>query len=125
MCQGFPLIYWHPRLSYGDEFYSETPERSADRFLPDISIFQQKLAAIASHLSEESKDSRITDKRTFAVSLGCQEAKKGANLSCEGSTHNLLDVESYPESHLDQFLKDAHEHISVFTAYLLDLYQPK
>ncbi|KAJ7272201.1 P-loop containing nucleoside triphosphate hydrolase protein [Mycena rebaudengoi] len=97
------------RLSYGDEFYSETPERSADRFLPDISIFQQKLAAIASHLSEESNDSKITDKRAFAVSLGCREAKK----------------ETYPESHLDQFLKDAHEHISVLTAYLLDLYKPK
>ncbi|KAJ7340612.1 P-loop containing nucleoside triphosphate hydrolase protein [Mycena albidolilacea] len=97
------------RLSYGDEFYSEIPERSADRFLPDISIFQQKLAAIASHLSEESNDSKITDKHALAVSLGCQEAKK----------------ESYPESHLDRFLKDAHEHISVLTAYLLDLYQPK
>ncbi|KAJ7228052.1 P-loop containing nucleoside triphosphate hydrolase protein [Mycena rebaudengoi] len=97
------------RLSYGDEFYSETPERSADRFLHDISIFQQKLAAIASHLSEESNDSKITDKRAFAVSLGCREAKK----------------QTYPESHLDQFLKDAHEHISVLTAYLLDLYKPK
>jgi hypothetical protein len=97
------------RLSYGDEFYSEIPERSADRFLPDISIFQQKLAAIASHLSEESNDSKITDKRTLGVSLGCREAKK----------------ETHPESHLDQFLKDAHEHISVLTAYLLDLYKPK
>ncbi|KAJ7902200.1 P-loop containing nucleoside triphosphate hydrolase protein [Mycena leptocephala] len=97
------------RPSYGDEFYSEIPERSADRFLPDISIFQQRLAAIASHLSEESNDSKITDKRAFVVSLGCREAKK----------------ETYPESHLDQFLKDAHEHISVLTAYLLDLYKPK
>ncbi|KAJ7041323.1 P-loop containing nucleoside triphosphate hydrolase protein [Mycena alexandri] len=97
------------RPSYGDEFYSEIPERSADRLLPDISIFQQKLAAIASHLSEKSDDSKITDKRAFAVSLGCREAGK----------------ETYPESHLDQFLKDAHEHISVLTAYLLDLYKPK
>ncbi|KAF8166776.1 P-loop containing nucleoside triphosphate hydrolase protein [Mycena galopus ATCC 62051] len=106
MYQGFPLICCHPRPSYGDEFYSEIPERSADRFLPDISIFQQNLAAIASHLSEESNDSKITDKRALGVSLGCREAKK----------------ETYPESHLDQFLKDAHEHISVLTAYLLDLY---
>ncbi|KAJ6506645.1 P-loop containing nucleoside triphosphate hydrolase protein [Mycena sanguinolenta] len=97
------------RPSYGDEFYSEIPERSADRFLPDIPIFQQNLAAIASHLSEESDDPKISDKRALAVSLGCREAKK----------------ETYPESHLDQFLKDAHEHISVLTAYLLDLYKPK
>ncbi|KAF7328980.1 p-loop containing nucleoside triphosphate hydrolase protein [Mycena venus] len=109
MTEGFPLIYWHFRTSYGDEFYSEIPERSADSLLPDIPILQKKLEAIASHLSEELNDSTITDKRAFAVSLGCQEAKN----------------ETYPESHLDQFLKDTQEHVSVLTAYLLDLYKPK
>jgi hypothetical protein len=37
----------------------------------------------------------------------------------------LFAVETHLESHLDGFLTDAQEHISVLTAYLLELYKPK
>ncbi|KAJ7119506.1 P-loop containing nucleoside triphosphate hydrolase protein [Mycena epipterygia] len=97
------------RTTYGDEFYDDSPERSADSLLPDIPILQAKLKAIKLHLSAESTESNLTDKRAFAASLGCQEAKK--------ATH--------PESHVDQFLKEAQEHMSVLMDYLLELYKPK
>jgi hypothetical protein len=58
--------------------------------------------------------------------LGAEKQRKVRTLLGSARVaHDLLDVETYPESHLDQFLKDAHEHISVLTAYLLDLYKPK
>ncbi|KAJ7629415.1 P-loop containing nucleoside triphosphate hydrolase protein [Mycena polygramma] len=97
------------RTSYGDEFYDESPERTADSLLPDIPILQEKLSTIALHLSAESTESNMVDKREFAASLGCQEAKK----------------DTHPESHINQFLEEAQEHISVLTAYLLELYKPK
>jgi hypothetical protein len=67
------------RTSYGDEFYDAEPERSADSLLPEIPILQTKLETIKIHLTAESTDSNIADKRAFAVSLGCQEAKEGMN----------------------------------------------
>ncbi|KAJ6602460.1 P-loop containing nucleoside triphosphate hydrolase protein [Mycena vulgaris] len=97
------------RTSYGDEFYDDSPERSADSLLPEIPILQTKLDAIELHLAAQSTDSNIADNRALAVALGCQEAKQ--------ATH--------PESHIDQFLKEAQEHMSVLTNYLLELYKPK
>ncbi|KAJ7641405.1 P-loop containing nucleoside triphosphate hydrolase protein [Roridomyces roridus] len=96
------------RTSYGDEFYDATPERYAETLLPDIPIFQTKLAAIEQHLNATQAVS-LADKRTFAVSLGCQEAKQ--------ATH--------PESYIDQFIKEAKEHITVLYDHLLELYKPK
>ncbi|KAJ7334774.1 P-loop containing nucleoside triphosphate hydrolase protein [Mycena albidolilacea] len=97
------------RTSYGDQFYDDIPERTVDSLLSEIPILQEKLAAIALHLSEKPIESSMVDKRDLAVSLGCQEAKN----------------ETHPESHLDGFLTDAQEHISVLTAYLLELYKAK
>ncbi|KAJ7471855.1 P-loop containing nucleoside triphosphate hydrolase protein [Mycena latifolia] len=97
------------RTFYGDEFYDDSPERSTDTLLPDIPILQSKLEDIDLHLRAEPSDSNIADKRTFAASLGCQEAKNAM----------------HPESHIDQFLNDAREHLSVLTNYLLELYKPK
>ncbi|KAJ7140077.1 P-loop containing nucleoside triphosphate hydrolase protein [Mycena crocata] len=92
------------RTNYGDEFYDHSPERTADSLLPDIPIFEAKLDAIKAHLSAD-----IMDKRAFVVTLGCQEAKE--------ATH--------PDSHLDQLLAEAQEHISVLHNYLMELYEPK
>ncbi|KAJ7730839.1 hypothetical protein DFH07DRAFT_848097 [Mycena maculata] len=97
------------RISYGDEFYNDSPERTADSLLPDIPILKAKLDAIEQHLSADAAGSDPADKRAFAVSLGCQEAKQA----------------SHPDSHIDQFLKEAQEHITVLNNYLLELYKPK
>lgn len=114
------------RTFYGDEFYDDSPERSADSLLPDIPILRSKLEAINFHLAAETPkiaagtmliagaatevaDSDIIDKRAFAVALGCKEAKKA----------------TYMESHVDQFLTEAREHLSVLTDYLSELYKPK
>ncbi|KAJ7475163.1 P-loop containing nucleoside triphosphate hydrolase protein [Mycena galericulata] len=95
--------------SYGDEFYDDSPERTADSLLPDIPILQSKLVSIEKYLSGEPAASEAVDKRAFAVSLGCQEAKHA----------------SHPESHIDQFLKEAQEHITILSNYLLELYKHK
>ncbi|KAJ6617973.1 P-loop containing nucleoside triphosphate hydrolase protein [Mycena sp. CBHHK59/15] len=95
--------------TYGDEFYEDTPRRSADSLLPEIPILQAKLELIESNLTAESNNSNSELKRKFAVSIGCQEAKQGA----------------LPGTHVDQYLKDAQEHITVLTNYLLELYKPK
>lgn len=68
------------RTSYGDQFYDDIPERSADSLLPEIPILQEKLAAIALHLLEKPIESSMADKRDLAVSLGCQEARNGAGI---------------------------------------------
>jgi hypothetical protein len=65
------------RIFYGDEFYSDSPERSTDTMLPDIPILQSKIEDIGSHLRAEATESNITDKRALAASLGCQEARNG------------------------------------------------
>ncbi|KAJ6533659.1 P-loop containing nucleoside triphosphate hydrolase protein [Mycena capillaripes] len=97
------------RTFYGDEFYSDSPERSTDTMLPDIPILESKIEDIGFHLRAEATDANIADKRAFAASLGCQEAR------------NAL----HPESLVDQFLSESREHLSVLTNYLLELYKPK
>ncbi|KAJ6562449.1 hypothetical protein B0H19DRAFT_1375521 [Mycena capillaripes] len=99
------------RTNYGGEFYDDSPERTADSLVPDLPILQAKLESIEDYLSsrEATDSSDIAEKRAFAVSLGCQEAKKAA----------------HPNERLDQFLKEVKEHVSVLTNYLLELYKPK
>ncbi|KAJ6457919.1 P-loop containing nucleoside triphosphate hydrolase protein [Mycena sanguinolenta] len=102
-------IHQMNRTFYGDEFYGDSPERSTDTMLPDIPILQSKIEDIGLHLRAEATESSIADKRAFAASLGCQEAR------------NAL----HPESLVDQFLIESREHLSVLTNYLLELYKPK
>ncbi|KAJ7210089.1 P-loop containing nucleoside triphosphate hydrolase protein [Mycena pura] len=96
------------RTFYGD-FYGGSPERSADTMLPDIPVLQSVIEDIGVHLRADATESNIADKRAFAASRGCQEAK------------NVL----HPESFVDQFLSELREHLSVLTNYLLELYKPK
>ncbi|KAJ7213195.1 hypothetical protein GGX14DRAFT_564233 [Mycena pura] len=106
---GETLLKFLRQVLIADELYRDSPECSTDTMLPDITILQSKIEDIGLHLRAEATESKLADKRAFAATLGCLEARTAL----------------HPESLVDQFLSELGEHLSVLTNYLLELYKPK